>query len=186
LDPKQQPINSNFAEFMQRHVKGVRNTGMVLIVIGAIALILPMAVALAIELILGWIILIAGMTQIIHAFRSKGSSRFWWESGIGILYCLVAFSLLVNPIQGLITLTFLLSFLFITEGIFKIILAIQLRPAATWPWLLVSGLLSCALGLFILSNISGNAGWILGIMVGINFVFAGWALLRQASYFNKQ
>jgi uncharacterized membrane protein HdeD (DUF308 family) len=176
----------SFNEFMQLHVKGIRNTGIVLVVVGALAIIAPMAAALAIELILGWLILLAGITQVIHALRSKGSSRFWWEGGIGVLYCLVAFSLLLDPMQGLVTLTLLLTILFIAEGIFKIILALQLRPVSTWPWLLVSGLLSCALGFIILSNISGNASWVLGMMVGINFVFAGWALIKQASYFNKQ
>ncbi len=171
---------------MQTHVKGIRNTGIVLIVLGVLALILPMAAALAIELTLGWLILLAGITQVIHALRSKGSSRFWWEAGIGILYCLVAFSLLLNPMQGLITLTLLLTILFIVEGSFKIILALQLRPASTWPWLLISGVLSCALGLIILSNISANAPWVLGMMLGINFVFAGWALIKQANHFNKQ
>jgi uncharacterized membrane protein HdeD (DUF308 family) len=186
LDPKNEQIKINFNEFMQLHVKGIRNTGIVLVVLGALALIVPMAAALAIELILGWLLLLAGITQVIHALRSKGSQRFWWEAGIGILYCLVAYSLLMDPMQGLITLTLLLTILFIAEGIFKIILAWQLRPASTWPWLLVSGLLSCALGMIILSNISGNASWVLGIMVGINFVFAGWALIKQASHFNKQ
>jgi uncharacterized membrane protein HdeD (DUF308 family) len=186
LDSKKEQIKINFNEFMQLHVKGIRNTGIVLVVVGVLALIVPMAAALAIELILGWLILFAGIAQIIHALRSKGSSRFWWEAGIGVLYCLVAFSLLLNPMQGLITLTLLLTILFIAEGIFKIVLALQLRPASTWPWLLVSGLLSCALGFIILSNISGNARWVLGMLVGINFVFAGWALIKQASHFNKQ
>jgi uncharacterized membrane protein HdeD (DUF308 family) len=186
MDSKKEQIKINFNEFMQLHVKGIRNTGIVLVVLGALALIVPMAAALAIELILGWLLLLAGISQIIHALRSKGSQRFWWEAGIGVLYCLGAFLLLLNPMQGLITLTFLLTFLFIAEGLFKIILAWQFRPVATWPWLLVSGLLSCALGFFILSDISSNAKWVLGIMVGINFVFAGWALIKQASYFNKQ
>ncbi|GAC21601.1 HdeD family acid-resistance protein [Paraglaciecola arctica] len=186
MDSKKQQIKINFNEFMQLHVKGIRNTGIVLFVVGVLALILPMAAALAIELILGWLILLAGIAQVIHALRSKGSSRFWWEAGIGVLYCLVAFSLLLNPLQGLITLTLLLTILFIAEGIFKVILALQLRPASTWVWLLISGLLSCALGFIILTNLSGNARWVLGMMVGINFVFAGWALIKQASHFNKQ
>ena len=185
LSAKKEQIKINFNEFVQQHVKGIRNTGIVLVVLGVLALIVPMAAALAIELILGWLLLLAGITQVVHALRSKGSSRFWWEAGIGVLYCLMAFSLLLNPMQGLITLTLLLTILFIADGIFKIILALQLRPVSTWPWLLVSGLLSCALGFIILSNISGNASWVLGLLVGINFVFAGWTLINQASHFNK-
>lgn len=186
MNAKKVQMKINFNEFMQTHVKAVRNTGIIMLVIGALALILPMAAALAIELILGWLILFAGITQMLHAFRSKGSNRFWWETGVGLLYVVVALMLLFNPIQGLITLTLLLTILFIAEGLFKIILALQLRPESTWLWLLVSGVLSCALGFIILSNISGNARWVLGMMVGINFVFAGWALIKQASHFNQQ
>lgn len=170
----------NVNEFMQKHVKGIRNTGIILLVIGVLALIVPMAAALAIELIIGWLILLAGITQIIHAFKNKGSSRFWWETGIGVLYCLVAFLLLLDPMQGLITFTVLLTILFLVEGIVKLVLALQFYPQPSWAWLLMSGLLSCVLGIVILSNISGNASWFLGMLVGINFVFAGWALVRQA------
>lgn len=84
-----------------------------MVVLGVLALIVPVAVALAIDLILGLHILLAAVTQVMHALRSKGSSRFWWEAGIGVLYCLVALSLLLNPMQGLITLTLLLTILFI-------------------------------------------------------------------------
>lgn len=94
--------------------------------------------------------------------------------------------LLLNPMQGLVTITLLLTILFVVEGIFKIALAVQLMPASTWLWLLISGLISLALGIMILSDIAGNASWVLGMMVGINFVFAGWALIRQASHFNAQ
>lgn len=183
---KKEQMKVNFNEFMLRHVNAVRNTGIVLVVIGILTLIVPMAAALAIELILGWLILLAGITQILHALRSKGSNRFWWEVGIAVLYCLIAFSLLINPMQGLITLTLLLSILFIAEGVFKIILASQLWPNSTWTWLLGSGLLAITLGVIILLNLSGNARWVLGMMVGINFVFAGWTLIQQANHYKKQ
>jgi uncharacterized membrane protein HdeD (DUF308 family) len=186
LTSKKEQIKISLNEFMLLHATAVRNTGIVLIVLGILALVLPMAAAFAIELILGWLILLAGITQILHALRSKGSNRFWWEAGIGVLYCLVAFSLLVNPMQGLITLTLLLTILFIAEGIFKIVLALQLWPESAWVWLLISGLMALTLGLIILLNLSGNARWVLGMMVGINFVFAGWSLLRQVRHFNNQ
>ena len=121
--------------------------------------------------------------KIMHAFRSKGVSRFWWETGIGVLYFCIALMLLINPMQGAITITLLLTILFLIEGTFKIVLALQLWSTSTSLWMLFSGLISVALGIMILSDISGSASWILGLMVGINFVFAGWALIRQASYF---
>ena len=102
-----------------------------------------------------------------------------------MLYCCIALMLLVNPMQGAVTITVLLTILFLIEGIFKIMLAIQQWSTSTSLWMLFSGLISVALGLIILSDISGNASWVLGLMVGINFVFAGWALIRQASYFNS-
>ena len=183
MTQKKEQMNVKFSEFMQLHVKGIRNTGVVLVVLGFIALLLPMAATLAIELMLGWLIMLGGVAQIMHAFRSKGVSRFWWETGIGVLYCCIALMLLINPMQGAITITLLLTILFLIEGTFKIVLALQLWSTSTSLWMLFSGLISVALGIMILSDISGSASWILGLMVGINFVFAGWALIRQASYF---
>ena len=102
-----------------------------MVLLGVLALIVTVAAPLAVDLILGLHILLAAVTQVMHALRNKGSSRFWWEAGIGVLYCLVALSLLLNPMQGLITLTLLLTILFIAESIYKIILTLQPRPAAT-------------------------------------------------------
>lgn len=186
LTSQKEQMKKNFNDFMQLHVKGVRNTGIALVTLGVLALVLPMAAALAIELLLGWLILFGGVTQILHAFRSKGVSRFWWETGIGVLYCGIGLLLLLNPMQGLVTITLLLTILFLVEGIFKIVLAVQLMPESSWLWLLFSGLISASLGIIILLDIAGNASWVLGMMVGINFVFAGWALIRQVSHFNAQ
>ncbi|MEQ3660283.1 MAG: HdeD family acid-resistance protein [Glaciecola sp.] len=179
-------IINDFNQFLVEYAKPIRNTGIAMVILGLLAMLLPFVTSVAIEVILSVILMLGGFAQIIHAVRSRGSNRIWWETGIGVLSFLIGVLLLTNPLEGLLTLTFLMTIMFIGEGVFKIALAFSVRPAAYWLWLLVSGVLSLGLGIIILSDISGSATWFLGFSVGINFLFGGLALIRQINTFTKQ
>jgi uncharacterized membrane protein HdeD (DUF308 family) len=85
--------------------------------------------------------------------------------------------LLVFPLAGLITLTMFLAAYFIAAGILKVIHALQRRGIPGWGWALVSGLISIALGVLIWSGFPGTALWVLGVIIGIDLIFYGWALI---------
>jgi uncharacterized membrane protein HdeD (DUF308 family) len=165
---------------LRQHWRGIRNAGIALLVLGAVAVVLPLAAALAIDLLLGWLLLLGGAALSFQAFRTSPSTRFWWQLGIGVLNTLIGLLLLVNPMQGVLTLTVLLSVLFLVEGSYKVALALPLRAVRGWVWLLTSGLVSLLLGVLILTGLPGTAAWVLGLMVGINLLFTGFVLLSLA------
>lgn len=165
---------------LRRHWRGIRNAGIVLLVLGALAVVLPLAAALAIDLLLGWLLLLGGLVLSFQAFRTSPSARFWWQLGIGVLNSLIGLLLLVKPMEGVLTLTLLLSVLFLIEGGYKVVLAMPLRAVQGWIWLLASGLVSLLLGLLIFAGLPGTAAWALGLMVGINLLFTGFALVSLA------
>ena len=180
MNSKTPLVTVDVNEVLREHWRGLRNTGIVLIVLGVLALVLPLAAALAIELLLGWLLLAGGVVQSVHAFRTPSAARFWWQLGIGVLYTIGGLLLLLNPLQGVLTLTVVLSVLFLLEGVFKLLLALQLRAARGWTWLLVSGLLALVLGVLLLADLPGTAVWALGLMLGINLLIGGMALVSLA------
>lgn len=173
-------ITIDINDVLRQHWQGIRNTGIVLLVLGALAVALPLAAALAIELLIGWLLLFGGGLLSVQAFRIPPSARFWWQLGIGVLNVLAGLLLLLNPMQGVLTLTVVLSVLFLLEGLSKIVLALPLRAVRGWVWLMVSGLVALLLGVLIMIGLPGTAAWALGLMVGINLLFTGWAMVSLA------
>lgn len=173
-------VTIDINDVLRQHWRGIRITGLVLLVLGVLAVVLPLAAALAIDLLLGWLLLVGGVVLSVQAFRIPPSGRFWWQLGIGVLNVLAGLLLLLNPMQGVLTLTVMLSVLFLVEGAYKVMLALPLRAVRGWVWLLVSGLVALLLGVLILSGLPGSAAWALGLMVGINLLFTGLALVSLA------
>jgi uncharacterized membrane protein HdeD (DUF308 family) len=166
---------------LRAHRIGFRNTGIVLIVLGGLAVLLPLAAALAINLLLGILLLASGVAMGVQAFRSMGPARFWWHFGLAVLYALMGLLLLLDPLQGVVTLTLLLAALLLFEGIVKIALALPMRGIDGWLWLLFSGVITALLGGLILSGLPGSAAWALGLIFGINLLITGVSLVSLAA-----
>src|SRR5581483_4204462 len=154
--------------------------GIVLIVIGLAAIAFPRLSTIAAKIMLGWLLLIAGMMLILHAFSAQAWHGFPWNLLIGILYLVAGGYLAFFPLTGLLTLAILLVILFVAEGIFEIIMAFRVRPHEGWAWLLLSGITALAVGVLIALQLPSSADWALGLLVGINLVFSGWSYVFLA------
>ncbi|HSG89910.1 MAG TPA: DUF308 domain-containing protein [Pseudomonadales bacterium] len=170
---------------LHAHRKGFRNTGLVLILLGVTAIVLPLAAALAINMLLGVLLLAGGAVMGVQAIRSMGAARFWWHLGLAVLYAVMGVLLLVDPLSGVVTLTLLLAALLLFEGAVKIALALPMRGIDGWLWLLFSGVLTALLGGLILSGLPGSAAWALGLIFGINLLFTGVSLVSLATAAGK-
>ena len=170
----------NSAEVLRQHRGWILVFGIILMVLGALAIGVPMAAALAIELLLGWLLIVGSVFHGVHALRARRTSQFFWELLLCALYLAVGLIFLLDPQHGIITLTLLLAIFFILEGAFKLALAWQLRPLANWSWLMLSGVLALILGIIIWTGLPGTAGWVIGLLVGINLLFNGLSLVLLA------
>ncbi|MFZ2447269.1 MAG: HdeD family acid-resistance protein [Syntrophobacteraceae bacterium] len=151
--------------------------GIGLMVLGLFAVALPLVATFAVEVVVGILFIIGGIMLISHAFRWRGANRFATELLIGLLYAAFGLLLLAYPLRGAITLTLVLTVFFLTGGMFKIIQAFRIRPAARWGWTLCSGILSLILGVLLGAGLPGTAFWAVGLMVGIDLLFTGWSML---------
>lgn len=165
---------------VQPHWGWFLGLGIVLMVLGIVAMIAPVAATLAAELVFGWLLIISGIAHGIHAVQSRSWKGFILQLLLGILSTAVGVFLLLYPLQGVVTLTLVLALYFIAEGIAKIVMAVQIRSMPNWGWLLTSGLLALVLGVLIWMQLPGAAAWVIGFMVGIDLVFSGLALVMLA------
>jgi len=151
-----------------------------LIVAGAAAIAFPILSTFAVELWAAIAFAIAGVAQTIHAFASRSWGGFFWGLLVGLLYLAAGVVLWLNPIAGVVTLTAFLSAVLVVDGVFRSILAFQIRPRAGWFWLLVGGIVGIVLGVMIWQQLPSSALSILGLLLGINLVFSGFSFLMLA------
>ena len=154
--------------------------GVVLILVGTAAILFPFLSTLSTEIFVGWLLVIGGIVQIVHAFRAKEWSGFLWEVLIGVLEVAAGVILLAYPLAGLVTLTVFLAVMFIVEGAFRAALAFKIKPQAGWGWVLFGGILSGIVGVMIWAKLPSSSLWAIGLLVGINIAMAGWTLVMLA------
>jgi uncharacterized membrane protein HdeD (DUF308 family) len=167
-------------EVLSRNWGWLLALGILMVILGMLAIGAPVVATIAVQFALGWILVVGGIAEGIHAFMAQGWRGFLLELLSAILYLAVGILLLVNPVGGALALTVVLAIFLIVEGVFKIIMAMRVRDHRGWGWLLASGILSLVLGVLIWSEWPASGLWVIGLLVGIQVLFTGWALLMLA------
>lgn len=151
----------------------VIGVGVCIFLMGFAAVSMPFMASVAIETLIGWLIMTVGIAQAINGYRaSKNGERAFFKFIWALIGIATGAILLLKPLDGVITLTMLLSVYFVMEGFCKVVMAVQLRPLSGWGWMLVSGLMALVLSGLIWSNFFA-AAWAIGLVVGINLLFTG-------------
>jgi uncharacterized membrane protein HdeD (DUF308 family) len=154
--------------------------GVLWLILGALAIILPLAAAIAIDITLGVLFLIGGVMQLVQVARCRG-----WRSVLphalgGVLSVAAGVLLLFFPLAGVLSLTLIIAALFIIGGVFRIVIAAQNREIRGWFWMMLSGLLGLVVGVLIWIGWPASSVWVLGLLVGIELIFEGWAMIMLA------
>lgn len=149
--------------------------GILLIILGFVAIFFPFLSTIAAKIFFGWILLIGGVVQVVHAFSTQKWSAFFFDLLVGILYVFVGGWLAFFPLTGIITLTILLAATFVAQGILELVMAFKLRPMEGWVWVLIAGLLAAVVGIMIFMQLPSSAIWAIGLLTGINLLSSGWA-----------
>jgi uncharacterized membrane protein HdeD (DUF308 family) len=167
-------------EVLSRNWGWLLALGILMIVLGAVAVAAPVVATIAVQFMLGWLLVTSGIAEGIHAFMVQGWRGFLLELLSAVLYLGVGVLLLVNPMEGALALTIVLAAFLVVEGIFKIIMALRVRDHDGWGWLLASGTLSVVLGVLIWAQRPASGLWVIGLLVGIQLLFTGWSLVMLA------
>jgi uncharacterized membrane protein HdeD (DUF308 family) len=170
------------ATSLQTHWKLFLVEGIILVILGAAAIIIPQLATLTVELFIGWVLLFSGIAGLFTTFSIRPMPGFWWSllsAAIGIAAGLM---LLFSPATGVVSLTIVLVAFFFIEGIASIMFALDHRGElpGTWGAMLLSGIVDLVLGALIFFGLPSSAGWAIGLLVGINMIFGGFALIAMA------
>jgi uncharacterized membrane protein HdeD (DUF308 family) len=156
--------------------------GIILLILGCIAIVVPVLAGLVTTVFLGWLLLLAGIIGLVATFRAREMPGFVWALISALIAVLAGVALIWNPLQGLISLTLLLAAFFAVDGILMIVLAISHRRSLSgrWEWMLVNGVIDLLLAGYIVTALPGSALWAIGVFVGIDLVFGGASLVAMA------
>ena len=181
VPPKLEELQRMMATELAKHWKLFLFQGVIISLLGVGAIIVPQIATLAIDIFIGWILIMAGIIRGITLFRSR-SLPGTISSVLGALLAIVLGVLLIaKPAEGVLTLTMVLVALFIFQGVFSILIALQFRKhVRSWGWTMVSGIIDLFLAYLIMRGWPDTASWAIGLLVGINMLFVGVALISNA------
>lgn len=147
--------------------------GVVYVVAGCIALGSIVMATVASVFVVGIMMLIAGVAEVINAFQVKTWGKFLVWVLLGVLYIVAGFATFQNPLFAAALLTLLLASSLILSGMMRIILGFSMKQGMPWVWVVVSGIVTLLLGLIILNQWPISSLYILGLLLGLDLVFAG-------------
>jgi uncharacterized membrane protein HdeD (DUF308 family) len=170
------------ASTMREHWMRFHVEGIVLLALGFLAILLPPLATLGVTILLGWLFLISGVMGLIATFWARQTPGFWWSLVSAVLGVGAGLVLLVSPGSGALSLTLILIVFFVIEGVASVMYALDHRQRLTgsWGWMLVSGIIDLILAAMVFAGLPGSAAWAIGLLVGINMIFGGSALIAMA------
>ena len=173
---------------LHEHWKLYLGEGIALLILGAIAILIPPLATLAVTILFGWLFLVSGVIGLVTTFWMRNAPGFWWALVSAALAILAGGWLLAQPIAGALSLTLILIAFFLIEGIASIFFALDHRRelSGQWGWMLASGIVDLVLSAMLLMGLPSTAVWALGLLVGINMLFGGIALIAMALRARKE
>lgn len=155
--------------------------GVLLIILGIVAIALPFATVIALSLLFGWLFMLGGIAQLVYAFVTRQAGSFIWKLLLGLFYLLGGILVLLSPGITALTLSLILAISILVQSVIQVIDAFQIKPAQGWGWTLFSGITGIILGILIFSQGPASAVWLLGLWFGLNLLFDGIGVLMLSS-----
>jgi uncharacterized membrane protein HdeD (DUF308 family) len=156
--------------------------GIVLVLLGFAAIVVPVVATLAFTLVIGWLFLISGGVGLVTTFWMRNAPGFWWALLSAAIALAAGIVLIIWPLSGTLSLTLVLIAFFVVEGIATLMYAFEHKAqlSGRWGWMLASGIVDLILAGIIFAGLPGTAFWALGLLVGINMLFGGTAMIGMA------
>jgi uncharacterized membrane protein HdeD (DUF308 family) len=180
--PTESDIARSVANAIHAHWGLFLFEGIVLMILGAAAIIVPQIATLAFTLVIGWVFLVSGGVGLVTTFWMRNVPGFWWALISAVISIAAGIVQIRWPINGTVSLTLVLIAFFVVEGIATIMYAIEHKAQLSnrWGWMLMSGVVDLILAGIIFAGLPESATWALGLLVGINMLFGGTAMIGMA------
>mgnify|MGYP003108914730 CR=1 FL=1 len=177
LDDLRQKLSIELA----KHWKPILFQGLLIALLGAGAILLPQFATLVVDIFIGWLLIIGGIFRALTLFQSPRLPGMAWSALAALLAIVLGVLLVAKPVQGMMTLTMIMVTFFIIQGVLSLLLSLHFRNIVrSWGWTLLSGIVDLILAYLIWQGWPDTATWAIGLLVGINMLFAGMALITTA------
>jgi uncharacterized membrane protein HdeD (DUF308 family) len=175
-------LQSAVANSLHMHWRLFLTEGIILFVMGVLAVVVPPIATIAVEILIGWLLLVSGVVGLIATLRARSAPGFVWSLVSAILGIVAGIVLLGWPLSGALSLTLILTVFLGLEGVVSILYALEHKRELSGRWgaMLFSGIVDLILAGIIFAGLPGTAAWAIGLLVGINLVFGGSALIAMA------
>jgi uncharacterized membrane protein HdeD (DUF308 family) len=175
-------IQSTVANSLHAHWRLFLTEGIVLFILGILAIVVPPIATIAVEVLVGWLLLMSGIVGLIATLRMRSAPGFWWSLLSAVLGIVAGIVLLRWPLSGALSLTLILTVFLTLEGVISILYALEHKRelSGRWAMMLFSGVIDLFLAGIIFAGLPGTAAWAIGLLIGINLVFGGSALIAMA------
>jgi len=147
--------------------------GVLLIFLGMMAVASPLIAAVAVNIIIAWLLVLAGVVHLIVAFHTREAGSMLWRLLVGLAYACFGVYLIARPAVGVASLTLVLAILFLVEGVFDLALFFKARSIRGSSWILFDGIISLLLGLMIYAQWPSSSAWAIGTLVGVSMIISG-------------
>jgi uncharacterized membrane protein HdeD (DUF308 family) len=173
---------AGFTASLQAHWRLFLAEGVALAILGLLAIVLPPIATFAVEVVIGWLLLVSGVIGLISTFSMRLAPGFWWSLLSAAVAIAAGVVLLGWPVSGAVSLTLVLAIFLAVEGFVSVMYAFEHRrgDSGRWGWMLASGVIDVILAWIIFAGLPATAAWAIGLLVGINLVFGGTALIGMA------
>jgi uncharacterized membrane protein HdeD (DUF308 family) len=175
-------LQSSLANSLHAHWRLFLTEGIVLLVLGLLAILVPQIATIAVEVLIGWLLALSGIVGLIATLRMRRAPGFWWSMVSAVLGIVAGIVLLRWPLSGAFSLTLILTVFLVIEGVATILFALEHKREVSGRWgvMLVSGIIDLLLAGMIFAGLPGTAAWAIGLLIGINLMFGGSALIAMA------
>jgi uncharacterized membrane protein HdeD (DUF308 family) len=170
---------------VQKHSKWSLIASLVIFVCGILAVVLPLTFSFGMAIIIGSVVLVAGIAHLVFAFHARDIGGFLWHIFLCALYEMAAICLLVNPLLSLFSLVLLLAILLLLEGVLQLGLYVDLRRLRHSIWLFIDGVGTLILGILIARQWPPASLEIIGALIGISLMLTAvsrtilWVTVRR-------
>ena len=151
--------------------------GVVSLLAGIFAIAAPGLFSVVLTQFLGALLLVTGLVGIFQALFGKNTAHRVLSLLTAVIRVAAGSALFFLTGEGMAILTLILAAVFVAEGIFCIATSFGMRSNPAWIWLLLNGAVAIILGGMVYSKWPSDAAWVIGLLYGIQSIFAGSALL---------
>ena len=153
--------------------------GILMAILGTVALFLSPAATIGTVIVLGWLLIVSGVIEVVHSFRVLRWGGVFLHLAGGVLGVLIGLLVVTHPVAGALSLTLLFASFFTVIGLFRLIAAIRLK-FPHWGWAVFDGVVTLLLGILLWAEWPWSGLWFIGFAVGVSLILRGWTYIAFA------